>query len=303
MDFSDILSGLLGVGATGALANYGIRETEQAGQQAASQLGNLAGQIRSDLQFRPYTVTTGFGSTAATPTGLNVNVSPEMQALQQQLLTGAGSLFNTAMGPVQDRAASITQMLEAAAAPSRQREYLTLENRLFQQGRGGVQTAQYGGTPEQLAFAKALEEQRAMNALTGRQQAIAEQVQAFNTGAGMLGQAYVPQQMALEALQGATPSMELATRLQTQQAVTGAELAQAAAEAQLQSSQQANALRQEYLRQALQGLFAPTYSSSDGNVTSGSSLIGGLLGNLFKSGTSNTTSGLTPEQYVQLMKG
>lgn len=299
----DILSGLLGVGATGALANYGLRETEQAGRDASSQLGTLAGQIRSDLQFKPYTVTTGTGSTVSSPTGTTLNLSPEMQALQQQLMTGAQSLFNTAAGPVQDRAMSITQMLEEAAAPSRQREYLALENRLFQQGRGGVQTAQYGGTPEQLAFAKALEEQRAMNALTGRQQAIGEQTQAFNVGAGMFGQSFLPQQQMLLAQQGAMAPMELAARFQTQQAVTGAELGQAGAEAELQSSQQANALRQIYLQEALKGLFAPTYSSSGGNVTSGSSLIGGLLGNLFKSGTSNTTSGLTPEQYVQLMKG
>jgi len=278
--FQDILSGLLGVGATGALANYGLRETEQAGRDASNQLGTLAGQIRSDLQFKPYTVTTGTGSTVSSPTGTSINLSPEMQALQQQLFGGAQSLFNTAAGPVQDRAMSITQMLEEAAAPSRQRDYLTLENRLFQQGRGGVQTAQYGGTPEQLAFAKALEEQRAMNALTGRQQAINEQMQAYNVGAGMLGQSFLPQQQMLQALQGSMAPMELASRLQTQQAVTGAELGQAGAEAQLQSSQQANALRQIYLQQALQGLFAPTYSTQNGNVTQGSSLIAGLLNKL-----------------------
>lgn len=279
----DVLGGLLGVGATGALANYGIRETEQAGTAAANQLTGLAGQLQNQLQFKPYTVTTGTGTTTATPTGLSLETSPQMQALQQQLLSGAGTLFGAAAAPVQDRATAITQMLEAAAAPSRQREYLALENRLFQQGRGGVQTAQYGSTPEMLAFAKALEEQRAQNALLGRQQAVAEQAQAYNVGQGMFGQSFLPQTQALAFLQGATPSMELATRLQTQQAVTGAELQQAAAEAQLQAAQQANVLRQTYLQQALQGLFAPlSYSVNDGTITKGSSLIGGLLGSLFK---------------------
>jgi hypothetical protein len=287
----DILSGLLGVGATGALANYGVREAEQAGTAAANQLTGLAGQLQNQLQFKPYTVTTGTGTTTATPTGLSLETSPQMQALQQQLLSGAGTLFGAAAAPVQDRATAITQMLEAAAAPSRTREYLALENRLFQQGRGGVQTAQYGSTPEMLAFAKALEEQRAQNALLGRQQAVAEQAQAYNVGQGMFGQSFLPQTQALAFLQGAAPSMELAARRQTQQAVTGAELQQAAAEAQLQAAQQANVLRQTYLQQVLQGLFAPSYSVNDGNVTTGSSLIGGLLESLFNRNTNTVPAG------------
>jgi hypothetical protein len=157
-----------------------------------------------------------------------------------------------------------------------------LENRLFQQGRGNVSTAAFGGTPELLAFNKALEEQRMMNALTGRQQAIGEQVQAYNVGAGMFGQSFMPQQQALQALQVAVNPMELANRMQTQQAVTGAELTQAAAEAQLQSSQQANALRQVYLQQALQGLFSPQYTVTNNAINQVPSLIGGLFGSLFK---------------------
>lgn len=282
MALSDILSGLLGAGATGALANYGVREAEQYGTTAANQLANLAAQTRSDLQFRPYTVTTGTGTTTATPTGTTSSLSPDLLALQQQLRSGAGNLFSTALGPVQDRAGSITAMLEAAAAPSRQREYLTLENRLFQQGRGGVQTAQYGTTPEMLAFAKALEEQRASNALMGRQQALTEQQQAYNVGQGMFGQSFLPEQMAQQAFQTAYAPMELASRLQTQQAVTGAELGQAGSEAQLQAAQQANALRQIYLQQALQGLFSPTYSTTNGNVTrTGSGLMSGLFSDVF----------------------
>lgn len=283
---SNVLSGLLGAGATAALANYGVNAAEQAGTTASNQLTGLAAQLQNQLQFKPYTVTTGTGTTTATPTGLTLETSPQMQALQQQLLTGAGSLFGAAMAPVQDRATALTQMLEAASAPARQRDYLALENRLFQQGRGGVQTAQYGGTPEMLAFAKAAQEQQAQNALLGRQQAVAEQMQAYNVGQGMFGQSFLPQTQMLAAMQGAAAPMELAARLQTQQGVTGAELTQAAAQAQLQASQQANVLRQVYLQQALQGLFSPTYSVNNGNVTSNPSIIGGLLSDIYKGITS-----------------
>lgn len=292
MALADVLSGLLGAGSTAALANYGLRETEQAGARAAGQLTNLASQLRSDLQFRPYTVTTGTGTTTAGPTGTTVGITPELEALQNQLRTGAGSLFGTALGPINTRAAEITAALEAAAAPSREREYLGLENRLFQQGRGGVRTAAFGGTPELLAFTKALEEQRALNALTGRQQAIGEQAQAYNIGAGMLGQSFVPQQQALAALATAINPMELAQRAQTQQAVTGAELTQAASEAELQASQQANALRQIYLQQALQGLFAPQYSVTNGVVSSAGNLVSDFLKGLFK-GSSTVPTGYT----------
>ena len=290
----DILSGLLGAGATSALANYGLRETEQAGQTAATNLTNLAAQLKGDLAFRPYTVTTPTGTTQTTAAGTTLGISPELQAIQQQLQGGAANLFGVAQAPIEARATALAQQLEAAAAPERQRQYLQMENRLFQQGRGGVQSAQYGGTPEQLAFAKALEEQRAQNALMGRQQAVAEQMQAYNVGAGMLGQSFLPQQQALQALQVGVQPMELATRAQQQAAVTGAGLQQSAAEAQLQASQQANALRQIYLQEALKGLLAPQYSVTDGVVSSGSSLLGGLFSGISDLFKSNTATAPTP---------
>ena len=69
----------------------------------------------------------------------------------------------------------IFNQLQARQAPSQQRDQLALEQRLFNQGRGGVSTALYGGTPEQFALSKAQEEARLGAAVQARQFANQEQ--------------------------------------------------------------------------------------------------------------------------------
>ncbi len=279
------LSDLLGTGAQVALSNYGVNEAQQAGREAEQSLMGLGSQLRNDLQFRPYTVTSGLGSSNATSQGTTTTLSPEMQAFQQQLLGGAGNLFGQAMQPVEGRANAITAMLEAAASPSREREMLGLEGRLLSQGRLGVRTDMFGGTPEQLALSKAIEEQRMNNALMGRQQAIGEQQQAYNVGAGMFGQSFLPQQMLNQDVGAAIPFAELSSRGQQQGAVLGAQLAGQGVEARMQAEQQGNALRQIYLQQMLGGLMQPQYTVENGQVSSSGNTLGNIfsgIGGLFR---------------------
>jgi len=84
---------------------------------------------------------------------------------------------------------------------------------LFAQGRGGVQTAMFGGTPEQLAMAQAQEQAQNQAALMAITQAQQEQRQAADIGAtyGQLGSNIATQRQALEAAQ----------QLMAQQAMTG----------------------------------------------------------------------------------
>jgi hypothetical protein len=98
------------------------------------------------------------------------------------MLTGGGG---------QGRETEVFNQLEALQAPSRERERLALENRLFNQGRSGVSTSMFGGTPEQLAQNKAIEESRASSALgaldfTQREQAqqSGQTLQALQQGLG-----------------------------------------------------------------------------------------------------------------------
>lgn len=72
----------------------------------------------------------------------------------------------------------IYNQLEALQANGREQDRLGLEERLFAQGRGGVRTAQFGGTPEQLAMAQAQENARLGNSVQSYQLAQQSQNQA-----------------------------------------------------------------------------------------------------------------------------
>lgn len=75
------------------------------------------------------------------------------------------------------REQAVFDRMQSAMAPQRERDSLALENRLASQGRLGVATNQYGGTPEQLAQAKAFAEADNSAMLQAMGQAQSEQGQ------------------------------------------------------------------------------------------------------------------------------
>jgi hypothetical protein len=77
--------------------------------------------------------------------------------------------------------------IRAMQSPEEQRQRMALEERLFNQGRGGVSTNLYGGTPEQLAMSKAQAEAQNQAALMAMQQAQAEQRQQADIGSTFAG--------------------------------------------------------------------------------------------------------------------
>lgn len=270
---------LLKGGANIGLAEKGIRDAQDVGSQAQQMFNQLSNQFRADLAFKPYTITSGAGSMQATAGGASSTLSPEMQRMSQELQRGASLFYDRLLPDIGTRAADLTAQMEAAMAPQRERDYLGMEQRLLGQGRLGLRTAEYGGSPEQLAFAKAVEEQRAMNALAGRQQAMQEQMQNYNIGAGLFGTSFVPQQQNLAAAQVLTPYAELANRMQQQQAVTGAQLSSAGLQARMQSEQYANDLRLAQLQMLSNALLGA--KQGEGGLLG--SLVGGLSG-LFNRG-------------------
>jgi hypothetical protein len=179
--------------------------------------------------------------------------------------------------------------LTALQAPEQERQRLALEERLFGQGRTGVRTGMFGGTPEQLALEKAIQEQQAGSALTAMEQARAEQAltsQQTLAGLGetrnrfdLLGQlglqslpaAYQGQNQLLANLNPALDAFRTSQALRATGLTTGAGLAETGLEAQLGFEGLAASLRQ----QQFQGLFdllkgeqaaaAPATTSSAGN--------------------------------------
>ena len=85
---------------------------------------------------------------------------------------------------------------------------------MFNEGRQGLISDQYGGTPEGLQFEKAIQEQLAADALTAMTRAGEERQQALTLGSGLLGQGFVPQQQALNMLELGGQIARLPTALQ-----------------------------------------------------------------------------------------
>ena len=123
-----------------------------------------------------------------------VTLDPTEQLARQSLLQSADFLSEAHMSPA-ERERAIFERIRAVQAPEEERQRLALEERLASQGRLGVSTNLYGGTPEQLALAKAQSEAQNTAMLQAMQQAQAERqmagqlgTQLATTGAG-LGQA------------------------------------------------------------------------------------------------------------------
>ena len=223
----------LGLAGTGmGLALTGYEDLGDIGERAFEGLAGengLAQELRGMLEFQPYTVTSAtggqFGMTRDPNTGqmtYQMATSPEEQAFQQQQLERAGMFFGQAATPVDQREQDVYQRMRTAMSPEEERQRLALEQRMAAQGRTGVRTAQFGGTPEQLALAKAQEEARNTAMLNAMQFAGQEQQRQAQLGSGMLASGYVPQAQLLSALQpGMTASERQRQALSEQAGVYG----------------------------------------------------------------------------------
>ena len=265
-----ILGGLLTGQAYGRLSDIG--STARTGAEA------LAQQQLQQTQFRPFTVTTatgaGFGTRVDPETGqlvTTMGLSPQEQAMQSQLLGGASGFFT---GAAQDPAAREQELygqIRAATEADERMERLGLEERLAAQGRLGVRTAQFGGTPEQLAMERAQQQAMAQARLGAAQQARQEQAQQAALGQQFLGAGYVPQQQLLAATQ---PSQQLAA-LQQQAQLQGAGLFGEAAMSGLESQLIAEQARANLLGQMGTGLLSGAFTPQQTSPTA--SFVGDLV--------------------------
>lgn len=126
----------------------------------------------------------------------------QQQAAQQAFGLG-GQFMGQAGMPMAGREQDVYDRIRATQLGEEERQRLQLEERLFNQGRGGVRTAMFGGTPEQMALAKVQEEAQNQASLMAITQAQAEQRQQADIGSvyGQLGSDIATQRQALEAAQ------------------------------------------------------------------------------------------------------
>jgi len=202
--FGDLsLGGLLSTIITGAGYTDQLKDLKTFGQQAQLGAERIGQDAAEATRFQPFTVMsgTGAGVTTTPEGGTQLNLSPQEMALQNQLFGGAGQFYQQAQAPIAQTEQDIFNRLMQVAAPERERDRLALEERLAAQGRLGTSSAAYGGaTPQEMALAKAQQEQMNTLALQAREQALGEQKQYADIGQGMLGSAYVPQAALLNVL-------------------------------------------------------------------------------------------------------
>lgn len=272
-----ILEGLLGMGGAAASAYLPYQESgEQIDYlksripQYTAKADEITQQAVDAAKFTPFTVKSATGGTTAVGAsgGIEQTLGTQEQALQNQMFQQAQGLAGQPTASAQD----IFNQMQAAQQGEAQRAQLELENRLAAQGRLGVGTAMYGGTPEELTMQKALAEQTSQNWLSAQQ--LAPQLAGANlaNAATALQSAYTPQTQSLAALQAASPFSQLATSAALSQAEQLSSGGQYGLEAMVAGDQTVGSLesaRTQALANTLSGLF--------GTSRGGESTVSNLL--------------------------
>tara|TARA_A100000172_G_scaffold78587_1_gene64349 strand:+ start:41 stop:1129 length:1089 start_codon:yes stop_codon:yes gene_type:complete len=161
--------------------------------------GNLIGGFETDLDPTATATTTGlrnltanllspYGTAGTMPTGATLEDGRGVNtAIGDDALKGAQGLISSIVGGRGTREADVYERIRATQRPEEERQRLALQDQLLGQGRLGLQTAAYGGTPEQLALAKAQEEAKNRASLMALQQAGTERAQDLETSTGLFG--------------------------------------------------------------------------------------------------------------------
>lgn len=324
--WKDVTDFFGGASAGGAGSAVGALLAAGGTQQAIENISNLRGDItglaseyatrgRQAAEFQPFTVTTGVGTAGIGPAGgltTQAAQQPLMQALQERAGVTAGTLgadaglfggisqqalqqAQTALSQQTPTAQSLFEQLQATTAGEQERQRLALEGRLASQGRLGVQTAAYGGTPEQLALEKAIQEQTSRNLVTATQLApqLAQQQTAQAAGlfglgaqaaaqptalesaqlqniAGLLQTSFVPEQQLLSSLTPALQGAQLAQAGRASEAELLGALGPGVLQAVLGTGETEATLQQQQINALLQALgidYAPAPSDTIFNIT------------------------------------
>ena len=148
---------------------------------------------------------------------------------------------------------------------------MRMQEGLLSQGRQGIRTAAYGGTPEQLAFEQARQEAMLNAQLAARTQFGTEQDRLLTQAQGLQTAGYNPQRQAIDLFGAAATPADIAGAGRRQGASIYGTSAIQGLEGMMQGEQLANELRQQQIQAMLGGV-----TGSRDPVTG--QLSGGLFG-------------------------
>ena len=209
---SDFLSGPGGSLLQTGLGVDALNELRGIGKTAQAEGLAIGERAQADTAFKPFSISTGFGGVAAGPQGgFTTTLSPQQQALQSQLagitggltggyggapdvsgiqgqaLGGVQGLLQQAQGSTAGREQDIYNRIRATQLPEEQRQQLALNEQLASEGRTGLRTAMFGGSPEQFAMEKARAEAMNQASLMSINQAEQQRASDLATATGMFG--------------------------------------------------------------------------------------------------------------------
>jgi len=210
---SDFLSGPGGSLLQTGLGVDALNELRGIGKTAQAEGLAIGERAQADTAFKPFSISTGFGGVQTDPTGgFATTLSPEQEALrgrlagitggltggfgmgtpdvsgiQGQALGGIQGLLQQAQGSTAGREQDIYNRIRATQLPEEQRQQLALDEQLASQGRTGLRTAMFGGSPEQFAMEKARAEAMNQASLASIGQAQAQREADLAAATGMFG--------------------------------------------------------------------------------------------------------------------
>lgn len=183
-----------------ALGAYGSYQQSQAAKDAAAAQQAAASQAADAATFKPYSVTTGFGTSYFNPETQTAgyDLDPALAAWRDQMLMSAGQAMPTSFDTTANAQQYYDEM-QSMMQPARQAENLQMQQDLFGSGRlgmrlagagagagtGMVQPDVFGLNQSRSQADQALAQQARTQAQTELDAAIARGTGLFNTGVGV----------------------------------------------------------------------------------------------------------------------
>jgi len=227
----------------------GVDAARAAGERALGTAVGIGEQAAGLAEFKPYTVTSGLATGTTTPEGgLDLQLSAEEQARQNQYLGQSQSMFGGLSGDVAGGSQAIYEQMRAAQRPEEERQRLRMQEGLFSSGRGGLQSGMYGGgNAETFGFEQARQEAMLNSQLAARGQFGKEQAQMLQSAQGLQTAGYNPQRQALDLFAGANAPASYADAARRQQGSLFGNAAISGVEGFLQGEDLANRLSQQQM--------------------------------------------------------
>lgn len=299
---------ILGIGGGAALVNSAYQNLGGIGDTINERMFTnpdaFVNQAKTMTNFTPYGVTSNLGSFSANNGQLNLTGTPDQNALSNSLgqsalnaqqnyqtpgfygqnNTALQNAFNSAaQGYGQSNEQSIYDRIRAMQSPEEQRQQANMESRLFNQGRMGIRSGAYGGTPEQMAMEKARAEAmntaayQAMNQSMQNQNSYANQMGVFNNL--QQGNAMGQQQHAM-GNQGLIGAMQQNQYMPQSQLMNLAQLGLSAGGQNLSSQGYNAGLWGQMVSGGLEGMLGSRLGQANLVGQLGSGMVSGALGSL-----------------------